>query len=204
MSALEAGYEAYLEYLGSLRASGASYFLEGGQAVNYWAEYVDSRVLRKPLSPLRPFTSKDCDICVSHGTWEKLKRDSKIRIGTSPADGQLGILTLSKDPPRVVDVLSSVYGIDGREYQRLNEATGNSPGIFDSLGRTCIVQFRNSEQVRTKSASRFKFQPFDRLAPERRPAKPEFGCLRGSFSTEALEWCAILGSNQCPPRVSGK
>ena len=121
MSALEAGYEEYLGYLGLLRASGASYFLEGGQAVNFWAEYVDSRVQGKPLSPLRPFTSKDCDICVSYDTWEKIKCDPKIQKGSSPADGQLGILTLSKNPPRVVDVLSSVYGIDCREYKRLHK-----------------------------------------------------------------------------------
>ena len=110
VSATQAGYEAYLEYLGSLRSSGASYFLEGGQAVNFWAEYVDSRVQGQPLSPLRPFTSKDCDIWVNSDTWEKLKRDPQLRQGSSPADGQLGILTLSEDPPRVVDVLSSVYG----------------------------------------------------------------------------------------------
>ena len=119
MSATEAGYEAYLEYLKSLRASGASYFLEGGQAVNFWAEYVDCRVQGQPLSPLRPFTSKDCDIWVSSETWEKLKRTPQLRKGSSPADGQLGILTLSEDPPRVVDVLSSVYGIAVKEYPRL-------------------------------------------------------------------------------------
>ncbi len=121
MSATQAGYEAYLEYLGSLRSSGASYFLEGGQAVNFWAEYVDSRVQGQPLSPLRPFTSKDCDIWVNSDTWEKLKRDPQLRQGSSPADGQLGILTLSEDPPRVVDVLSSVYGIAVKEYPRLLE-----------------------------------------------------------------------------------
>lgn len=119
MSSADAGVEAYLEYLGSLRQSGAEYFLEGGQAVNFWAEYVDARVQGRPLSPMRPFTSKDCDIWVSAGTWEVLKRGPSIQKGSSPADGQLGILTLSKEPPRVVDILFSVYGIDGSEYPRL-------------------------------------------------------------------------------------
>ncbi len=70
---------------------------------------------------MRPFTSKDCDIWVSPRTWKALKRNSAIRPGDSPADGQLGILTLSEDPPRFVDVLSSVYGIDVKEYPRLME-----------------------------------------------------------------------------------
>jgi hypothetical protein len=121
MSASEAGVEAYLGYLGSLRESGAEYFLEGGQAVNFWAEYIDSLSQASPLSPMRPFTSKDCDIWVSSRTWKTLKRNPAIRPGDSPADGQLGILTLSKEPPRVVDVLSSVYGIDVKEYPRLLE-----------------------------------------------------------------------------------
>jgi hypothetical protein len=119
MNAAEAGVEAYLEYLNSLRKSGAEYFLEGGQAVNFWAEYVDSRIQGRPLSPMRPFTSKDCDIWVSAVTWDVLKRDPAVQKGSTPADGQLGILTLSEEPPRMVDVLSSVYGINVSEYPRL-------------------------------------------------------------------------------------
>lgn len=119
MNPAEAGVEAYLGYLNSLRESGAEYFLEGGQAVNFWAEYVDAQIQGRPLSPMRPFTSKDCDIWVSHRTWKVLKRDPAVLEGCSPADGQLGILTLSEDPPRVVDVLSTVYGISVDEYPRL-------------------------------------------------------------------------------------
>jgi len=119
MNPAEAGVEAYLGYLKSLRESGAEYFLEGGQAVNFWAEYIDAQIQGRPLSPMRPFTSKDCDIWVSNGTWEILKRDPAVRKGSSPADGQLGILTLSEEPPRVVDVLQSVYGISVEEYPRL-------------------------------------------------------------------------------------
>jgi hypothetical protein len=68
MNGSEAGVEAYLEYLQSLRASKTEYFLEGGQAVNFWAEYIDAHIQSRPLSPMRPFTSKDCDIWVSFKT----------------------------------------------------------------------------------------------------------------------------------------
>jgi hypothetical protein len=119
MNGSEAGVEAYLEYLQSLRASKTEYFLEGGQAVNFWAEYIDAHIQSRPLSPMRPFTSKDCDIWVSFKTWEKLKRNPAVQKSSSPADGQLGILTLSKEPPRIIDILQSVYGIDVREYPRL-------------------------------------------------------------------------------------
>ena len=121
MSDAEAGYEDYLECLASLRESNAEYFLEGGQAVNFWAEYIDSRLEGQPLRSMRPFTSKDCDIWVSPGTWKTLKRNPNIQKGESPADGQLGIQILSADPPRVLDILSSVYGVDAKEYPRLME-----------------------------------------------------------------------------------
>jgi hypothetical protein len=48
-----------------------------------------------------------------------LKRNPAVQKSSSPADGQLGILTLSKEPPRIIDILQSVYGIDVREYPRL-------------------------------------------------------------------------------------
>ena len=60
MSASEAGVAAYLDYLGSLRESGADYFLEGGQAVNFWAEYIDAlslEMLAKYAQSQRPVTS---------------------------------------------------------------------------------------------------------------------------------------------------
>lgn len=119
MNGGEAGLEAYLGYLETLRASEAEYFLEGGQAVNFWAEYVDAHIQDRPLSSMRPFTSKDCDIWVSFRTWEKLKKNPAIQKSSSPVDGQLGILTLSEEPPRIVDVLQSVYGVDVSEYPRL-------------------------------------------------------------------------------------
>jgi hypothetical protein len=113
MNSREAGFEAYLDFLQSLREAGDTYFVEGGQAVNYWAEYIDAANPARPLDMLRPFTSKDCDVWISHATWKRLKQypGGKLRKGTSPSDGQLGILTLEDNPPRVVDLMSTVYGI---------------------------------------------------------------------------------------------
>lgn len=58
--------EDYLGVLQSLADEGCSYFLEGGQAVNFWAEYFtlrDGGVIG--LEKYQPFTSKDCDLWVS-------------------------------------------------------------------------------------------------------------------------------------------
>ena len=123
MKRQEAGIEAYLDFLQSLRECGDAYFVEGGQAVNYWAEYIDARSPAQPLKMLRPFTSKDCDVWINHTTWERLKKSpgGKLQKGTSPADGQLGILTLQDDPLRVVDLMSTVYGIPLRDLPRLLE-----------------------------------------------------------------------------------
>jgi hypothetical protein len=123
MNRRDAGFEAYLDFLHSLRESGGTYFVEGGQAVNYWAEYIDSENPARPLETLRPFTSKDCDVWINHTTWERLKKSpgGKLQKGTSPSDGQLGILTLQEDPLRVVDLMSTVYGIPLRDHPRLLE-----------------------------------------------------------------------------------
>ncbi len=121
MKRREAGIEAYLDFLQFLHECGDSYFVEGGQAVNYWAEYIGSENPAQPLEMLRPFTSKDCDVWINHTTWERLKKSpgGKLQKGTSPADGQLGILTLQEDPLRVVDLMSTVYGIPLRDLPRL-------------------------------------------------------------------------------------
>jgi hypothetical protein len=121
MKDCQAGVEAYMGYLESLRKADDEYFLEGGQAVNFWAEYIDARIQCKPLNEMRPFTSKDCDIWVSFKTWQKLKKNPALKKSSSPIDGQLGILCLSDEPPRVVDMLQSVYGIEVKEYPRLLE-----------------------------------------------------------------------------------
>ena len=68
----------------ALRESGDTYFVEGGQAVNYWAEYIDAENPVQPLEMLRPFTSKDCDVWINRTTWERLKKSpgGKLRKGT--------------------------------------------------------------------------------------------------------------------------
>jgi hypothetical protein len=58
---------------------------------------------------------------VSGAAWAKLKHNPLLRKSSSPADGQLGILTLSEEPPLVVDMLSLVYGIPVKDCQRLHD-----------------------------------------------------------------------------------
>ena len=123
MKCREAGIQAYLDFLQSLRECSDNYFVAGGQAVNYWAEYIDAENPAQPLAMLRPFTSKDCDVWIDHTTWERLKQSpgGKLQKGTSPADGQFGVLTLQADPLRVVDLMSTAYGIPFRDLPRLLE-----------------------------------------------------------------------------------
>lgn len=115
------GFDAYLDFLRSFRTSGEGYFLAGGQAVNFWAEFIDSRFPSQSLNAFRPFTSKDCDIWINHSAWKHIKRSpgGKLRESTSPADGQLAILTLNDDPPRVVDLMTTVYGIPSTDLPRM-------------------------------------------------------------------------------------
>jgi hypothetical protein len=112
-----------LGFLKSLHQTGTDFFVEGGQAVNFWAEYVDSMDPSRPMDALRPFTSKDCDVWVSQSAWEQLKQNpgGSLRKSQSPADGQLAILTLDQQPPLVVDLMTTVYGIRAMDYPRLLE-----------------------------------------------------------------------------------
>jgi hypothetical protein len=94
--------EDYLGVLQSLTDDGCSYFLEGGQAVNFWAEYFTLReggVIE--LEKYQPFTSKDCDLWVSMAAFEhfQAKTDGKLKKGASPADGQLAVFTTDGEPP---------------------------------------------------------------------------------------------------------
>ena len=121
MNAAVSGFEDYLEFLQSLGARTGEQFLIGGQAVNFWAEYFDHQGRPDELRALRPFTSRDCDIWVSPKAWRELQNAASARLvsGISPADGQLGILTLSESPPRVVDFMSGVCGFRHDEHGRL-------------------------------------------------------------------------------------
>jgi hypothetical protein len=125
------GIEDYLVFLQSLLARSPAHFLFGGQAVNFWADYFDRKGDARELHALRPFTSKDCDIWVSHQAWTEILKTESSRLvkGLSPADGQLGILTLQQAPLRVVDLLSGVYGIRQEELARLCERAPVFHGI---------------------------------------------------------------------------
>jgi hypothetical protein len=125
------GIEGYLEFLQSFLARCPAQFLFGGQAVNFWADYFDRKGDAKELHALRPFTSKDCDIWVSPQAWNEIQKAERDRLvrGTSPIDGQLGILTLQQSPLRMVDLMSGVYGIRHEELARLCERAPVFNGI---------------------------------------------------------------------------
>lgn len=131
MNARETRYPDYLVFLRSLHKAGADFFVEGGQAVNFWAEYIDSIERLQALDPLRPFTSKDCDVWVSYNAWEKIKENpcGTLRKSTSPADGQFAILTLDQEPPLVVDLMTTVYGLRLRDLPRLLERALDDGGV---------------------------------------------------------------------------
>lgn len=131
MSAPSTRYADYLDFLHSLHSAGADFFVEGGQAVNFWAEYIESSGCVHALDPLRPFTSKDCDVWVSSNAWEKIKRKpgGMLRKSESPADGQLAILTLDQEPPLVVDLMTTVYGLRVKDLPRLLERALDDGGV---------------------------------------------------------------------------
>lgn len=80
---------------------------------------------------MRPFTSKDCDVWVSSNAWEKIKQKPGgiLRKSTSPADGQLAILTLDQEPPLVVDLMTTVYGLRLQDLPRLLERALDDGGV---------------------------------------------------------------------------
>lgn len=118
-------------FLQSLWSKHPSQFLFGGQAVNFWAEYFDRQNRLGKLHAFRPFTSRDCDVWVSAPAWKEIKHEESDRLvfGSSPADGQLGLLTLQKSPLRVVDLLSGVYGIRQEDLARLCERAPVFSGV---------------------------------------------------------------------------
>lgn len=122
----------YLEFLEELGASGNPYFLEGGQAVNFWAEYFSARGAGEALAEFRPFTSKDCDLWVSRAALLhiqfKLSGGSFLQ-GDSPADGQIGVFTLRGSPPRRIDLMTNVYGIRQATISRLVERAIKVGGV---------------------------------------------------------------------------
>lgn len=124
--------EDYLRVLKSLTDDGCSYFLEGGQAVNFWAEYFtlrDRGVIE--LEKYQPFTSKDCDLWVSMAALEyfETKIEGKLKKGKSPADGQLAVFTTNGEPPLKIDLMSGVFGIPPAEIGRLEKRALEVRGI---------------------------------------------------------------------------
>jgi hypothetical protein len=114
----------YAAFLRDLGASKADYFLGGGQAVNFWAEFYSGMDGGADLTSFRPFTSKDCDIWVSYAAFQYIRTKTgigKLVVGTSPADGQLGILSLDTSPVVSVDLMTSVYGVPQETLPRLME-----------------------------------------------------------------------------------
>ena len=113
----------YLEFLVGLTAGGHDYFLEGGQAVNFWAEYLTSLGEKDALERHRPFTSKDCDIWVGLMAMRYIeeRNGSDFLKSESPADGQIGILTLERNPLLQVDLLSNVFGLTRPELAQVQK-----------------------------------------------------------------------------------
>ena len=104
----------YLDFLGKLGEANAPYFLEGGQAVNFWAEYFSNKGAGEAIERYRPFTSKDCDLWVSFAALRHIESNARggtLIKGTSPADGQIGIFTLEGERRLRIDLMSNVYGI---------------------------------------------------------------------------------------------
>lgn len=119
---METRISDYAAFLRNLGASKASYFLGGGQAVNFWAEFYNDKNAGDPLREFLPFTSKDCDIFVSYAAFKYIRSKTdigKLVEGTCPADGQLGILSLNTSPAVHVDLMTSVYGIPQTTLPRL-------------------------------------------------------------------------------------
>lgn len=149
------GVEDYVGFLRALWVRQPAQFLFGGQAVNFWAEFFVRHGPPEKLHRFRPFTSKDCDVWVSASAWKDIQSTEIGRLvcGTSPADGQLGILTLRQTPLRVVDLMSGVYGIRQNELARLCERAPVFNGvkvidpIFLFLSKChCLLDLDQSER----------------------------------------------------------
>lgn len=122
----------YISFLQDLDARGVDHFLEGGQAVNFWAEYFSAKVAGATLKPFQPFTSKDCDVWASHAALKYLraKKDGgKLVEGSSPADGQVGIFSIDGPRRLDVDIMSNVYGVPVSRLAQLKKRSLTIGGI---------------------------------------------------------------------------
>lgn len=92
--------------------------------MNFWAEFYSGRETAADFTQFRPFTSKDFDIWVSYAAFKYIRTKTgigKLVEGTSPADGQLGILSLDTSPLVSVDLMTSVYDVPQETLPRLME-----------------------------------------------------------------------------------
>ena len=102
-----------------IEASRLDYFVEGGQAVNIWAEvYLDAA---PEVTEFAPFTSKDCDLWVGPDLFRQFEQvlpGGTLTRASDPSQGQLGIYTTNDKPPRVIDLFDGVYGRSREEVSR--------------------------------------------------------------------------------------
>lgn len=156
MNDRESGIEGYLLFLQTLWPRCPTQFLFGGQAVNFWAEYFDRQGRSNSLHELRPFTSKDCDIWVSPAAWVAIRKTESTRLvlGESPADGQLGVLTLLQSPLRVVDLMSGVTESVNTNLPGYASGHRFSMASRSSIRSTCSAANATVSSVWTKAPAR--------------------------------------------------
>ncbi|QJE99148.1 hypothetical protein [Luteolibacter luteus] len=139
------------DQLRKLEEGNFKHFLEGGQAVNIWAQLY-SRVVPE-LEQLGPFTSKDCDIYASYELLQRIESilDGELVLAKDPADGQLGIFIFNGEPKMTMDLMSGVYGLSLPELERawrrsLEKELGSQR---DSIDRTSVSTERQVPQLLT-------------------------------------------------------
>lgn len=116
--------------LRKIEASQLDYFVEGGQAVNIWAEVYSEAA--PSVTDLAPFTSKDCDLWVGPELlrqFEVILPDGKLIKASDPSQGQLGIYTTNDHPPRIIDLFDGVYGLTRNEVDRARKRSLVVDGI---------------------------------------------------------------------------
>lgn len=116
--------------LRKIESSQLDYFVEGGQAVNIWAEVYSEAA--PSVNDLAPFTSKDCDLWVGPELlrqFERILPDGKLIKASDPSQGQLGIYTTNDHPPRIIDLFDRVYGLTQDEVNRVRKRSLVVDGI---------------------------------------------------------------------------
>jgi len=116
--------------LRKIESSQLDYFVEGGQAVNIWAEVYSEAA--PSVTDHAPFTSKDCDLWVGPELlrqFERILPDGKLIKASDPSQGQLGIYMTNDHPPRIIDLFGGVYGLILDEVNRARKRSLVVDGI---------------------------------------------------------------------------